>query len=151
MSDNQVISFTKPTIAAITVVLLVLAALAFWYDRGESNAYASSELSGSVQSNTYRNDLQDNRITAVENETKANKKEIHKEQVLRAQMLGTVNSTAKDVREIRRTQESLTLFLMQFDYDKGKKEGSKKEKSSGSKTKEESNQKKKAKSYTKRQ
>jgi len=136
MPDNT-ITFTKPTIAVITVVVLVLAAFAFWYDRGESDAIASSEISSSVKSNTYRNDIQDTRITAVEKDTKSNKEEIHKEQLARAEMIGTVNSTAAEVTEIRQAQQSFMVFLMQFDYEM-------KRKNDGSDEKEDGTPKKKA-------
>lgn len=119
MADN-IISFTKPTIAVITVVVLILGAFAFWYDRGESTALASNNLSNSVKSNTQRNDLQDEKITEVEKSVKANKDDLVIEKLARAEMIGVVNSTATDVREIRRTQESLTIFLMQYDYEKKK-------------------------------
>ena len=129
MPDSQVVSFTKPTIAVTTTSILILGAFAFWYDRGESDAVTTNDITTQVSSNTYRNDLQDVKISEIDKEVKWTKEEINKEKIARAQILGVINATAGDVREIRRAQSvaderatRVETYLMQYDFGPKKKD-----------------------------
>ena len=114
--EKTTIGLSKSTIATIALALTVLAAMAFWKDRGSVEATIAASISQSIQSNTYRNDIQDNRLTACEIEDKSLRKDLTDEKLAAARLIGKVDATADNVKEIRISQQELTLYLMQYDF-----------------------------------
>lgn len=111
--EQATIGLNKPTIAMIVLILSVLAASAFWKDRGGAEAAVHSSTDAAVDSNTYRNDLQDKAIASNRKGVSDNKNNLHRQEVARVKFEGKVD-------QILVQQDKFIEYLMQYDYDKKK-------------------------------
>ena len=119
--EHTLVGLNRPTMALITLIVLLFAAGAFWSDRGSDSATAVSAINQGISSNTNRNDNQDKQIAETQKEIKAVKNEQHKAEIARVQMVSDISETKIDVGEIKDDFRELKGYLMQYDF--GKKEG----------------------------
>ncbi len=119
-AEHTVIGLNKSTIAMIVGVFAIIAALMFWKDRGSTEASAAASVYQSIQSNTHRNDNQDEVIAATQSEVKEIRDEQHKAELARTEMTGDIKATRSDVKDIKDDFKDVKQYLMQYDF--GKKE-----------------------------
>ena len=119
--EHTTIGLNRSTMALAGLVIAMLAAGAFWNDRGGSHASAAAAINQGVSSNTSRNDTQDEQIAIVRKDIKEVTEEQHKAEIARVQIVKDIGQTKKDVGEIKDDFKELKHYLMQYDY-KSKKE-----------------------------
>lgn len=118
--EEQTIGISRGLSITIMLVIGVIAAMAFWFDRGGTEAKAESIHNSIVASH-------ETRITANSNEIKVVKTNQHLAELARTEMDGKLNlmvqaQQAMDVtqKEMNKKQDKFIEYLMQYDYDKKK-------------------------------
>lgn len=114
--EHTTVGLSKSTLMAVCALITVLAALAFWNDRGGDAATTAAAINQSIQSNTARNDNQDVQIAETQKEIKRVVEEQHKAEVATAKMVKDITATATDVSEMKGDFKDLKNYLMQYDF-----------------------------------
>jgi hypothetical protein len=108
-TDDKTVRLGKSTIVMVVAILTVLSAIAFWSDRGGDRATATAGVTSSIQSNTYRNDLQDKAIAENTKGVRAVSDNQHKQEVVQAILLEKATKTESDMSDIKQ-------YLMEYDF-----------------------------------
>lgn len=112
--DHSKIGFSKSTMTFISLVIALIYFGIFFKDRGGTEAKAEAISNAAVQSNTYRNDLQDKKIADNSNGVSEVRENQHAQEVLQAVLLEKATKTESDMSDIKQ-------YIMQYDF--GPKKG----------------------------
>lgn len=71
-----------------------------------------------IHDNTKDNDRQDGEIAVIRDDVEDNEESVHREALLRTQMLGKITTISGDTREMKQDFKDLQKYLMQYDFKK---------------------------------
>ena len=121
--EHTAIGLSRSTMAFIGIVVTLISGAVFFTDRGGTEAEAAAVDKAAVQSNTYRNDLQDKAIADNTSGVKEVRDEQHRAAIARTRQEGKVDmimigqgEMKNDVGEIRRDFADFKEWLMQWEF-----------------------------------
>ena len=111
--ESTTIGFNRSTMALIALLITVAGFIAFWKDRGGTQAKAEAVHNSIVSSH-------ETRITANTTDIKEVRTEQHKSELARTKLEGKVDSIGSGVTEIKTDFKEFKQYLMQYDFNKKK-------------------------------
>ena len=125
--EQTTVGLNKSTMALVAVVLTVLAASAFWKDRGGSEAKAEATHNYVIESVIKTNERQDELISGNAKDITAIEKGQHVAEVARTKLEGKMDvfsseqqATTVQMTEFKNEFKDMAKYLKQFNYDNKK-------------------------------
>ena len=71
-----------------------------------------------INNNANKNTDQDKAISSIEEDVKENRESLHKEELARTKMVGTINEMKGDVKEMKGDFKEFMRYIKTYDFDK---------------------------------
>jgi hypothetical protein len=112
----ETVTVSKNTITIIGIVITVIAAMAFWKDRGGDQATAALNMTHAINSNTARNDSQDVAIAEVNKRTEKLEETEHEAELARTRLQGAVDRVADNQATQNVKLDKVVDYIMQYEF-----------------------------------